>query len=418
MSEGMEEFQPAGLKTVTRRIASTGQTFVNSDTDSRNERSPIGKKRDDKTFKDYESEKTNDEQYASNLQRSDEANQADESEIDQASKPQKGIRASREVASIDESIEKTTNNTNANSSVGTPVNSSASPIPSVAPSPTKATGSVAPTRLECSANIGGGTYNTALNLALSCSTAATISYCIAEGTCCSPSTGSTYSSTINLGSSGTTYCMSFSGVDAFGNTSDIVEQTYTFNTLTPDIQVVHQKVWYQTTQLDGKLSLGSNDFGDSTIEGGVINFKNTDPVLAGYPTCAEQVEESAALTPVSIMSQASLAHLTSSMQLDVFYSNIKLIYGDNFITSYLMSTALVGAYSCNTTKIRLEDFPYFETNPTISQMTGSVLEFSGGFTPVSFFEAPAPTITRSPAGSSTVNEGGQELRSGLFGIFY
>lgn len=416
-SDGMEEYRPQGLKNVVRRVASTA-----SPTPARDERSPVERKRNDETFKDYRKDKTENDLDSESEYISGQSGA--ETEILTDSNSERRSRRYREISGSPLLRNKSETQGSENSpqspypTVGYGASSSPAPTTTSPPPSTENTGSVTRSRLECSSNIGGGTYSTALSLSFSCSTAATISYCIAEGTCCSPSTGSTYSTPVSLGASGTSYCVSFSGTDAFGNSSNTIQQTYTFNTINPDIQVVHQKIWYQTTELDGKLSMGSNDYGEATIEGGVLNFQSTDPVLAGYTTCAEQIEDTTPLAPLSIMPQTNLGHLTSGMQLDVYYSSLKLVYGDNYITSYLLSTAVAGSYSCNTTKIHLEDFPYFETTPTISMTTGSVHEFAGSFTPVSFFEAPAPSITRSPAGSSTENEGGQELREGLFGVFY
>lgn len=412
--EETNEYRPTGLKNVVRKIASTTSNMI-SPNPTKDERSPVERNRDDEAFKDFKSESDPDENAGLGVQAADQGNEISRNEISK-----RRTKKQEEYIGIEDPIKKGTDSNPAVASVGVPGSAiPRSPSSTATPPPSSSsTGTVAPSKLECFSNIGGGAYSAPLTLSFSCSATATISYCIAEGTCCSPSTGSTYTAPFNLGANGTTYCVSFSGSDSFGNSSEITQQTYSFSNLTPDIQVVHQKIWYQTTQLEGKLSLGSSDYGEPSIEGGVLNFKGSDPVIAGYPSCAEQVEDSAPLTPLSIMPQTDLSHLTSSMQLDVYYSDLKLIYGDNYITSYLVSTAFDPTYSCNTTKIRLEDFDYFDTNPMIVKTTGSVHEFSGGFTPISFFEAPAASISRSPAGSSMKDNNGQELRSGLFGVFY
>lgn len=415
--DGVTEYTPKGLRTVTRKIASNSSPSSATIKTDRNERYPLERTRDEKTFEDYS------------------AAQGPNPDVSAVASAERDGSEDVEPAPGRRRKKKLRFDFPGPDTLASPMKDDMAPSPGVitgtaGTNPTRAPGAIAPppaepttgtvsrTRLECASNIGAGTYNSPVSLTLSCSASATISYCIAEGTCCSPSTGETYSAPFSVGASASTYCVSFSGADAFGNTSDVLQQYYTFSATASDIQVAHRKLSYQTTQLEGSLSLGSNDFGDPSIEGGVLNFKGTDPVVAGFTTCAEQVEDSAPLTPLTIMPQTSLSHLSSSMQLDVFFSDLKLVYGDNYITSYLQNSSFGPVYSCNTTKIRLEDFPYFETNPAATVTTGSVHEFFGGFTPVSFFEAPAPSISRSPAGTAMKNEGGQELRSGLFGIFY
>jgi len=56
--------------------------------------------------------------------------------------------------------------------------------------------------------------------------------------------------------------------------------------------------------------------------------------------------------------------------------------------------------------------------PVCFSFFGSNNEFSGGFTSTGFFEAPQPVLVRGPAGSSTEDQTGQELRSGLTSVFY
>lgn len=270
---------------------------------------------------------------------------------------------------------------------------------------------------NCSASVGGGTFNSPVNVSLNCSTASTINYCLAEGSCCDPSTGSTYALPLLIGATESTFCLSFQGTDSGGRSSGIIQQTYSFNSAAPNLQVDFQKTVYQTTQLEGFLSISSDDFGSSTLAGGVLNFKSSDPVVSGYTSCQDQVENSSPLSPVSVMAETSLSHLTSGQQLDVFFGNFELVYGDNFITSYLLNSAYGDVYSCSTSKVVLEDFPFFDSSPTFAT-SGSIHEFSGNFTATSFFEVPASAITRSPAGSSTEDQTGQELRSGLFGVFY
>lgn len=294
------------------------------------------------------------------------------------------------------------------------------PAPSVDKTPPSGSGTSAPnlTPLTCQASVGGGTFNSPINVSLGCSTSSTVSYCLSEGSCCDPASGSVYTLPLNIGATESTFCLSFMGRDASGKQSTIVQQTYTFNAAAPNLQVHHGKIVYQTTELEGSLSLSSDDFGSHSVSGGVLNFKENDPVVSGYPTCADQVETATPLSPIAVMPETPLSHLNPALQLDVFFGNLELVYGDNFITSFLLNSAYGNQYSCSTTKIVLEDFPYFDPIPMVATGAGGVHEFSGGFTSMGVFQAPAPSLSRAPAGASVENKGGQELRSGLFGIFY
>jgi len=280
------------------------------------------------------------------------------------------------------------------------------------------TGSISKNDLICNASVGEGTYSSPVSVSLSCSTAASISYCISSGSCCDPTTGSTYASPLPIGGASSSLCLSFIGRDAQGLESKVTQHVYNFSYSLPDLNVAFDKLMYQTTQLEGFLSMTSADFGGSNISGGVLNFKAQDPALNGLTNCEDQVMNGSSLTPLVLMPDTTMAHLNPSMQLDVFFGNPELEYGDNFITSYIVNNASAGDYACSTSKLTLEDFPFFETNPTYVKTTSGVHEFSGSFTSVSFFEAPAPVVNRSPAGSSIEDHSTQELRSGLYGIFY
>lgn len=270
----------------------------------------------------------------------------------------------------------------------------------------------------CSADVGSGSYNSLINLSLTCSTAASISYCISESGCCNPSSGVAYLAPFSVGNEAKTYCVSFSGTDADGETSATVEHTYTFNPHIPNIQVATTKTIYQTTQLLAMTSFTSSDFGTNFMSAGILNLKGNDPVTNGLTTCTDIVEGSGALSPLTVMPLTDVSGYSPSQQLNVTMSTLTMVYGQNFITTYLQNTEFLETYSCSTSTIVLEDFPYFESNPSNGVLNGSVLEFSGGFTAVGFFEQAEPLLYRGPAGSSAENQASQELRSGLTSIFH
>lgn len=293
-----------------------------------------------------------------------------------------------------------------------PAATAGAPSPST-PAPTSSGAAPSSNSLNCSASIGAGTYSNPLNVALTCSTAATIRYCLAEGSCCDPTTGSTYASAIGVGAEAKTYCLSYLGEDSTGQSTTIYEHFYTFNPSTPNIQVSADRIVYQTTQLDGKSSFTSSDFGTANLAAGVLNLKNNDP---GPASCDDMITN--ATSPYVVMPLTSVSSLNPSQQVDVTLPKSTMDYGDNYLVSYLSHTLFAGVYGCSVKKITLEDFPYFEETPANGVLNGSVLEFSGGFVATGYFETPM-NVYRGPAsGSSTENISGQELRTGLMSIFH
>ncbi len=90
-----------------------------------------------------------------------------------------------------------------------------------------------------------------------------------------------------------------------------------------------------------------------------------------------------------------------------------LSYGPNFIASYVKNAEYNTPYStCSTNKVVLEDFSYFQELPSHQSS-----DFAGGFTHIGFFE-PTASVYRGPAGFSSGEISSQELKVGLFGIFF
>jgi hypothetical protein len=183
------------------------------------------------------------------------------------------------------------------------------------------------------------------------------------------------------------------------------------------------KINYQTTQLAGYNFLTSSDFSKSNFRIGEINLKNHDPSPSGLQLdCPEIVENYSSLTasvPEEIFAPLDQAGLTPRNQLNVPLTLSKLIYGNNFITSYAVDLNFPAPlYSCSTNQVTLNDFEYFAPEPSHGDAgTNTVREFSGSFVSYSFFE-PEADLNRLPAGSANEAEAGQELRVGSFGIFY
>lgn len=271
--------------------------------------------------------------------------------------------------------------------------------------------------LICSASVGSGSFANPFNISLTCSTAADIKFTISENTCGDPDTGAAYSSSFTVNPGAGTYCLSFKGTTSSGVESDVVEKFYTFNPALPDIQVAHTKTYFQTTELQGLMSITSTDFSNPDYSMGVVNTKTFDPGPAGW--LCDQIVEDYSTSPLFPMADTNVSGFLVSSQVDVFLQPLTMVYGNNFVTSYLRNNSFnEPVYSCSTTNIELEDFPYFDPNPHQGYTgTDDVREFSGGFTHLGFFE-PEPTVYRGPAGVDSQTTSSQELETGLFGIFY
>lgn len=282
-------------------------------------------------------------------------------------------------------------------------------------------GSSSSPTLSCSSNYGTGGYSDIVSVELSCTSSASIKYCVSENTCCDPRiSGLSYTGIIPIGVREGSYCLSFYGTSS-SLTSTIVQHTYTVDKLLPDLNVSHLLTHYQTTELPGSSSIESNDFGKMNFDVGQINLLTHDPGPSGLNlNCEDLLLSFESLTsPVprdlSIMDASALSPSASlNLPLDLN----ELAYGDNYVLSFMSDhSSTLSLYSCSTTKVRLFDFEYFEAGVNHGDVgTDYVREFEGGFSAYGFFEA--SDVYRGPAGESAESKGGQKLETGLFSIFY
>lgn len=293
------------------------------------------------------------------------------------------------------------------------------PTPSPSPSPSPSSD-----KLTCSSNLGTGAFSSTQTVSLTCTSAAEIKYCLSENVCCDPDSGNIYTGPISVGVAPGNFCLSFKGTKTGSSkTSTVSEISYTFNGALPDLQVAHQRIFYQTTELQGQLSVTSTDFGIDNHTLGVINLMNHDPGSSGLNwSCADIVDQHNNLTsstPSIPLAPTSVTGIPNSSQIDVFLNNLNLRYGQNYVASYIVNDNFMSTFvSCSTTMVTLTDFEFFEANPNQAEVgTNDVREFSGGFTPYGFFEEES-NVYRGPAGLGSQNVATQELRTGLFGVFY
>ncbi len=284
-----------------------------------------------------------------------------------------------------------------------------------------ASGSSSNSTLTCSSNYGTGGYSDIVSVELSCSSSASIRYCVSENTCCDPRTsGLAYTGIITIGEREGSYCLSFYGTSS-SLTSNIVQHTYTVDKFLPDLNVSHLLTYYQTTELSGSSSIESNDFGKMNFDVGQINLLTHDPGPAGLNTnCEDLVLNYGSLTTPAplVLDHMDASTLSPSELLNLPLHRGDLAYGDNYVLSFMADhSSTPSLYSCSTTKIRLFDFNYFQMGVTHGDVgTDHVREFEGGFSAYGFFEE--SDVYRSPAGESSENKGGQKLETGLFSIFY
>jgi hypothetical protein len=277
------------------------------------------------------------------------------------------------------------------------------PLPTVTP-PAETSSQI---NFSCDSSLGSGTYQYPTTTSLSCSTTAKIKYCLQEDTCCDPqSDGAKYTTAIPVGSKAKTYCLSFYGTIG-SSTSPVVHKTFTFNPQAPNLTAIHEKRFYQTTQLHGLSVLSSTKFGSADYTVGQVNTRAIDPGPSGLDlSCPALIESFTSMTPLPIETFApvSMSGFTPTEQIEIFLQVPRLVYGSNFITSYAVHANYVERAACSTTNITLKDFDYFEMSANLS--------------PYGFFEADVTQLNRGPAGSSLEAIDGQELRSGLFSVFY
>lgn len=277
-------------------------------------------------------------------------------------------------------------------------------------------------KLNCEASLQTGTYQKPTPTSLNCTTPAQIVYCIQEGTCCDPTVqGSTYSAPVIVGTEAKTYCLSFYGSKG-KSYSSVVEKFYTFNPSAPNLTAAHGKKFFQTTQLPGAATMESSNFGNPDYTIGQINTKSTDPgPLGSNLSCSSLVETYTSLSPLPVETfvPTNMSSFLPSDQIEVFLRLPKLVYGNNFITSFAVHANYVDRAACSTTNVVLNDFAYFETAAILGDAgTNSVREFSGGFSPFGFFEEDPANINRGPAGLNVEAQGDQELRNGLFAVLF
>lgn len=279
--------------------------------------------------------------------------------------------------------------------------------------------------LTCSSNQGGGAYPNPITVGLNCSSPSEIKYCLSEGACCDPRTsGTVYTSNLIIGELSGDYCLSFYGESSsLGKASDVTQLNYGINNTLPDIQVNHEQTFFQTTQLSGRSEIRSNDAGKQNYVMGQISLKSNDPGPSGLNmSCAEIVTNYIELpqSPVATMSPFDMLGLTVTQQAVTSLDVEDLIYGDNFITSYVIDrNYATPLYSCATTKINLWDFEYFQAGVAhASPVTGNYREFAGEFTVYGFFEPDEETVYQAQSGSSSEEIDGRSLKSGMFSIFF
>lgn len=287
-----------------------------------------------------------------------------------------------------------------------------------------ATVSVAKT-LSCWGNISSGAFSNPIAVTLSCSALSAIKYCVsAGGTCCDPDTsGQTYNGKVVIGAEDGTYCLSYKGISSSGHHSTVTHNTYTISSELPDLVVSQEKRFFQTTDMPDKIRIASTDYAKPGYGIGVINLKSHDPGVSGLSmSCEEIVNQHTSLT--SPVSQIILNFFDTSGTLVTSQLNVPLMvghlsYGENYVTTYLANGNFAAPlYSCSTSKITLEDFAFFDGS-VIHGETGSnsIREFSGGFSPLGFFEDDS-TLYRGPAGEASENLSGQVLETGLFSVIY
>lgn len=284
--------------------------------------------------------------------------------------------------------------------------------------------------LSCSANQGGGVYSNAILVEISCTASATIRYCISQGSCCDPSSGTTYTpgTDILLGTVDGDFCLSFEGESTSGGSvSQTVNTNYSFVSGAPNLQASHPKTFYQTTELTGLSYLTSNDFGKTNYGMGQVNFKTYDPAAdVAANGCENTLDAYIFNPPVTptpapsiILSLLDLATVNPGSQIEIPLRPDHLDYGVNFVMSYLVdNTEATPNYVCSTQAITLEDFEFFTSEDSHGVAgTNQVREFSAGFSPYGFFEE-EDSLYRGPAGVSGEDQSGQRLEAGLFEIFY
>jgi len=221
------------------------------------------------------------------------------------------------------------------------------------------------------------------------------------------------------------YCLSFYGEStSLGKTSTITQLSYGIDNRLPDIQVTHKQTFFQTTQLSGRSEIRSNDAGKQNFAMGQISLKSYNPDSSvTNKSCSEILTNYVELAPASVvtMSPFDMLGLSTTQQAVTSLDADDLVYGDNYITSYVVDkNYATPIYSCSTTKINLWDFEYFQAGVAHASAvtSGNYREFAGEFTVYGFFEPDEETVYQAQSGSSSEEIDGRSLKSGMFSIFF
>ena len=274
--------------------------------------------------------------------------------------------------------------------------------------------------LSCSASVPNGSYSYALSVTLSCSSSATIKYCLSEGSCCDPNSGSgkTYSnsSPIVIGENNSQYCLSYYAVGKSSKT-DVTQKLYTISKQVPDLYVETPVTWMQTTEAPINSNIISLNFGKNDFSLAQISYFSHDIGPDGdHLSCEEVATEMSSYTspsPLHTLSLLSVSGLSTSQQVEVPLSPASLEYGTNYIATYMVNTSsAIPTYACSISEITLMDFPFFD-----SSVISDSGEFVGGFTPFGFYEENFD-FPRAPAGQSSSGDTDQKIETAFLSVIY
>lgn len=277
-------------------------------------------------------------------------------------------------------------------------------------------------QLFCSASVPDGSYSYALSVALSCSTSATIKYCLSEGTCCDPdsSSGFIYSSSspILVGQLDAQYCLSFYAFNSSNDSSDIFRRRYDISKSLPDLYVETPVSWMQTTEAPISANINSLSFGQNNFSLAQISYLSHDVSSTGddlkCDELATQMQSYLSPSPIYTLSPFDVSHLISSQQLEVPLTPAHLSYGVNYLATYIANlNGPVPTYACSVSQVTLMDFSLFD----YAAVTSTDNELTGGFTPFGFYGDPT-SLVRAPAGESSFSHPDQKIETSFLSIVY
>jgi len=270
------------------------------------------------------------------------------------------------------------------------------------------------TALACSFDKAQGTYPSWFAVTLSCSEAASIKYCINNGSgFCDPQASPIdYTGPVTIGTADGNYGLSFyATADSSGEVFEAYNLSYIIDSTTPGLIVSFPSVNFQTTQLPFTNSTQSNNFGMANHYYNQINFKSHDPTASGLNwSCSDMFQNYGILTaPVAtqIQNDFSIESLLSTSQIDQTVDMPKLAAGDNYIVT-IIENKDNGLYSCQVQNVIVNDFAIgaFTATGSTSVVSG-VRTSQGGFVSHGHFQAtPNSSATGSSSNtqSSTVNQ--------------